>query len=322
MEPEEDNIIEPEKDNVKEPETDNVAKPEADNTIEPEKDSVKGPETYNVREPERDEIIESVTGKKISGRTITLISVAAFIVLFIIYYSVMMALSPGKKYAELRNEFGIDTTEKSRKDNPLFSDSTYLKLLKEKAFLQSRMIMAETDSIYLTLNLSDSTVNLEISGVSVHKAHYSVLEASKIFIKGDDNLTLSLMATPFTIANEWATIKKEPVMIKIAPKDTSEYKPDLMPDTSLTEPVNYILEMTDGTRIYVCQQENDKHEERKSQSRFDLQYRFRDALSCMKSIIRFRIPDYHLYIKIYLPRADAKIIYRAIPRYGQVGLYR
>lgn len=312
MEPEEDNI-EPEKDNIE---------PEKDSIAEPEKGIIAEPETDDAKESQADNIIISESERRISGKIIILISIAAFFVLFIIYYSVMMMLSPGKKYAAIRNEFGIDTTEKNRKDNPLFSDSTYLNLLKEKAFLQSRMIMAETDSIYLTLNLSDSTVNLEISGVSVHQAKYSVMEASKIFIKGDENLILSLMATPFTIANDWATIKKEPVMIKMAPKDTSEYKPDIMPDTSLTESVNYILEMTDGTRIYVCQEETDKHQERKSQSRFDLHYRFRDAMSCMKSIVRFRIPDYHLYIKIYLPRADAKIIYRAIPKYGQVGLYR
>ena len=30
--------------------------------------------------------------------------------------------------------------------------------------------MAETDSIYLTLNMKDSTADLEISGVVVHKA--------------------------------------------------------------------------------------------------------------------------------------------------------
>ena len=34
--------------------------------------------------------------------------------------------------------------------------------------------MAETDSIYLTLNLADSTVNLEISGVSVHSGQRSL----------------------------------------------------------------------------------------------------------------------------------------------------
>jgi len=266
--------------------------------------------------------MEPETENKISGRTIALISIAAVFVLFIIYYSVMMMLSPGKKYSEIRKEFGIDSTEKTRMDNPVFSDSTYLKLLKEKAFLQSRMIMAETDSIYLTLNLSDSTAHLEISGVSVHEAKFSEMETSKIFIKGDENLILSLMANPFTIAKDWATIKKEPVMIKMAPKDTSEYKPDIMPDTSVTEPVNYILEMTDGTRIYVCQQENEKPDDRRSQLHFDREYRIRDAWSCMKSILHFRIPDYHLFIKIYLPRSDAKIIYRAIPKYGQVGLYR
>ncbi len=266
--------------------------------------------------------MEPVTEKKMSGRIIALISALIFLVMFIIYYSIMMMMSPGSKYAEIRNEFGIDSTEQHRKDNPIFSDSTYLKLLKEKAFLQSRMIMAETDSIYLTLNLGDSTAHLEISGVSVHKVKFTGMEASKIFIKGDENLILSLMSRPFTIANDRATIKKEPVMIKMAPKDTSEYKPDIMPDTSITEPVNYILEMTDGTRIYICQQENEKPEDRKSRSRFDFQYRLRDAWSSLKSIVRFRVPEYHLFIKIYLPRSDAKIIYRAIPKYGQVGLYR
>ena len=266
--------------------------------------------------------METETGKKLSGRMIALISVVAFVAAVLIYYSIMMMLSPGKKYSEIRHEFGIDSTEKSREGNKIFSDSTYLKLLKEKAFLQSKMIMAETDSIYLTLNLSDSTANLEICGVTVHSARFTGMEASKIFKKGDENLILSLMSTPFLIARDWATIKKEPVMIKMAPKDTSEYKPDIMPDTSITEPVNYILEMTDGTRIYVCQQELENRADRKSRFRFDMQYRLRDALSCMKSIFKLKIPDYHLYIKIYLPRADAKIIYRAIPKYGQVGLYR
>ncbi|HOW40283.1 MAG TPA: hypothetical protein PL123_07045 [Bacteroidales bacterium] len=266
--------------------------------------------------------METETTGKLSVRRVGLISLAVLIAAFFVYYSIMMMLSPGRKYASIRDEFGIDSTEKSREGNPVFSDSTYLKLLKEKAFLQSRLIMAETDSIYLTLNLGDSTANLEISGVVVHSVKYSAIEASKIFIKGDENLILSLMANPFTIAKDWATIKKEPVMIKMAPKDTSEYKPDIMPDTSITEPVNYILEMTDGTRIYVCQQEIENGTDRRSRLMFDLQYRLQDAWSSMKNIIAFKVPEYHLFIKIYLPRNDAKNIYRAIPKYGQVGLYR
>ncbi len=265
--------------------------------------------------------MEPETEKKMTGRTKLLISISVFLVLFIIYYSVMMMMSPVRKYTEMRKDSGIDSTEVSRKGNPVYSDSTFLKLVKEKAFLQTRIVMAGTDSIYLTMNLGDSTAHLEISGVSVHKVKFPRMEASKILIKGDENIILWKLSTPFEIARDWSTIKKEPVMIKMAPRDTSEYKPDIMPDTSLTEPVYYILEMTDGTRLYVSQLENDKPQDRRSRFIFDLRYRMSDAWNSIKSVIRFRIPEYRLFIKIYLPRSDAKIIYRAIPKNGQIAIY-
>ena len=118
--------------------------------------------------------------------------------------------------------------------------------------------MAQTDSIYLTINLADSSMNLEISGVVVHSAKMRSFKASRYSHNGNENIVYSMLSTPLTIASDLATIRKEPVMIKMAPKDTSEYKPDIMPDTSITEPVNYILEMTNGTRIYVYQEENEK----------------------------------------------------------------
>ena len=82
-------------------------------------------------------------------------------------------MSPVRKLAAIKNEFGVKPTENSVIDERIFSDSAYLMLLKEKAFLQSRITMAETDSIYLTINLTDSTANIEISGVVVHKAKMS-----------------------------------------------------------------------------------------------------------------------------------------------------
>jgi hypothetical protein len=150
----------------------------------------------------------------------------------------------------------------------------------------------------------------------------SHVTTSKIFRNRDENLVLSLLASPFTIARDYATIRKEPVMIKMAPKDTSEYKPDIMPDTSITEPVNYILEMTDGTRIYIYQGENDKRSDRINVFLFDLMYRLADAWSSLKRVCVFKVPEYHPFIKMKLPRTDAKIIYRALPRYGQIAVYR
>lgn len=228
--------------------------------------------------------------------------------------------SPAKKLNEIKKEFENKTTGKSDIDERIIKDSAYLKLLKEKSFLQSKTVLAETDSIYMLINLADSTVNIEISGVVVYKAKMSKLQISKILMKSDQNSILSMLATPFTISTSFASIKKEPLMIRMAPKDTSEYKPDIMPDTTITEPVNYILEMSNGVRIYVYQEENMKPVDRMSQFKFDIKDRLRDTWSSLKSVAVLKVPEYHPFIKMKLPRSDAKIIYRAVPKNGQIAV--
>lgn len=260
--------------------------------------------------------------EKQSGINITFKVLIILFPIFLIYYVIMSMMSPGHKMREVQAEYTSKSVIDSTLNKEIFSDSTYLRLLKEKAFLQSRTIMAETDSIYLTINLSDSTSNIEISGVTVHKAKMSHVETSSMLIKGDENIILSILSAPFTIAYSYATIKREPVMIKMAPKDTSEYKPDIMPDTSIVEPVSCVLEMTNGTRIFIYQEEDENGSERRNQFRFDLKLRVRDFWDSFKSVAVFKVPDYHPYIKMRLPRADARIIYRALPKHGQVGVYR
>jgi hypothetical protein len=266
--------------------------------------------------------METETVNKPSGNKIVFLILAIGLVAFLTYYVIMLMLSPGRKIAQIQAEYKAKSLTDSTLDRRIFTDSTYLKLFRDRAFLQSRTVMAATDSIYLTLNLADSSANLEISGVVVHRAKMSEFCASNMLLKGDENIIYNILSSPFTIAASRATIEKDPVMIKMAPKDTSEYKPDIMPDTSITEPVNYILEMTNGTNIFVYQTEVDKSTDRKSQKRFDLIYRRQDAWNSFKSVLMLKVPEYHPYIKLKLPRADAKIIYRAIPRNGQVGIYK
>jgi hypothetical protein len=251
-----------------------------------------------------------------------LIILTILIVAFLIYYSVMSFLSPGRTLDRISNEYAMKQDEKTKIDGKIISDSTYLVKFKEKAFLQSKIALAESDSIYLTLNLADSTANLEIYGVVVHSAKIKDLKMSNILKKGNDYVISSFLSTPFTIESSISTIKKDPLMIKMAPKDTSEYKPDIMPDTSLTEPVNYRLEMTDGTRIYFYQEENEYSADRMNLFRFNFRDRFHEAWNSLKCVAVFKIPEYHLFIRIKVPRADAKIIYRALPRNGQIGVYR
>jgi hypothetical protein len=257
-----------------------------------------------------------------TNRKVIFIIPISIIILFIVYYTVMLMISPARKLDDIRNEFISKSPDKENSDQRILMDSAYLKLLKEKSFLQSRIVMAETDSIYLTINLADSSANIEISGVVVHKAKMSDVKTSRILTSGNENAILSMLAKPFVIDYARSTIKKEPVMIKMAPKDTSEYKPDIMPDTSITEPVNYILEMNGGLRIYVYQKENDKFSERINQLKFDLNDRLNDTWAALKSIAVFKVPEYHLFIKMKLPRSDAKIIYRALPRNGLIAVFK
>lgn len=266
--------------------------------------------------------METENINKSSTLRVVVLIITIPVLLFLTYYTVMSFLSPGRKMAEIKEVYATKKDDKALTDERVFTDSTYLRLFHNKSFLESRIAMAESDSIYLTLNISDSTANLEISGVAVNRSKMSYIEVSKILREGNDHAVLSMLAKPFTISSSVATIMKDPVMVKVAPKDTSEYVADIMPDTSLTEPVSYIFEMTNGTRVYICQEENDKASEEKAIAVFDRKYRMQDAWVNLKSILKFKVPEYHPFIKIRLPRADAKIIYRALPKNGQIGIYK
>lgn len=263
---------------------------------------------------------QTETKKRIPGGIkFSLIFISIAIILFA-YYAVMMSLAPAKCVKNLEKEYAKQLADQDG-DAAIARDADYLRLMKEKSFLQSKIAMAETDSIYLSVDFSDSTANLELSGVVVRNAKMRKFLGSGILMGGNEKLVDAMFSRPLTIESSLATIAKEPIMIKVAPKDTSEYKPNIMPDTTLTEPVYYSLQMNNGMKIFIYQIEEDKEEDRKAFSKFDLDERKQNAKSALKSVASFKVPEYQPYIKIWLPRSDAKIIYRALPRKGQIGIF-
>ncbi|HBC77910.1 MAG TPA: hypothetical protein DCZ51_04730 [Bacteroidales bacterium] len=253
---------------------------------------------------------------------ITIIAIGSFVVLFLAYYSIMLAVSTARKQKELEVKFGLTEVGNDKIDPRFYSDSAFLNLCKEKTFFQSRILMAESDSLYITFNLIDSTANLELCGVKVLQAKMKDLKISKILTHGDSYAVYSLLSSPMTIVNDISTIQKEPIMIKMAPKDTSEFVPDIAPDTSDVEPVNYILYMDNGIKIYVYQMDDTITTNKHKLFFFDLNDRLRYASNSLKSVITLKVPEYHPFIKIRLPKADAKILYRSVPRHGQIAVFR
>jgi hypothetical protein len=266
--------------------------------------------------------METETRKTSNYLLITATIIIIPVIAFVVYYSIMEMRSTSKKMAEISAEYGFAKYEKSKLPQSITTDSTFLSLFREKAYLQSRVAMAETDSVYLTINLHDSLINVEISGVVVHSASIQEIEASKIITSGDEFVITALLSAPLTIVNDTSSIAKIPIIKKIAPKDTSEFKPDAIPDTAFYEPVNYIFETDRGIKIFIYQSEEINEGDNKYRFRFDLRHRIINTKAAMKDILAFRVPEYEPFIKIKIPSADAKIIYRAIPKHGQIGIYR
>lgn len=265
--------------------------------------------------------MENNENGSIPRKKLILIVISSLLLLFLVYFSIMSALAPARKSDEIKTSFGLQQDSEKKLDERLYTDSAYISLLKERAFLQSRISMAGTDSVYMTLNVADSTASLEISGVTVHSAKMNRIRVSSILRSGNHYAISSVLATPMTIVRDFATIRKEPLMIKMAPRDTSEFKPDIIPDTSDYEPVNYIFEMDNGIRIFIYQNTDKVNSDKTRLFFFDLNNRLRNIWSSLKSVARFRVPEYHPFIRIRLQKTDAKILYRAVPRNGQIAVY-
>ena len=246
----------------------------------------------------------------------------SMLLVFMVYYAVMSMLGPAGKIAAINSEYGYRLAENSKTDERIFSDSTFISINREKSFYQARVLMAESDSICLTLNLSDSSAILEINGVKVHEAKVSEIAVSKVFRKADEYSVSAMLAIPSIIENDYATIKKEPVMIKMAPKDTSEYKPDILPDTTNSEAVNCLFEMENGTRLYIYQNVSENAGDGLNLFMFDLNDRLRNIHDNLKSIIGLKVPEFHPSIRIRMAKEDARIIYRALPKHGQIAVFR
>lgn len=256
-----------------------------------------------------------------SDRTAKILAWTVVGILFLVYYTLMSVYAPLKKMELLKHEYGYRQGGNNPLDERIFTDSAYLNLLHEKSFLQSRAAMAATDSVYLSINLSDSTLNLEISGVTVHKAQIGRISISNILGGGNNYIVLSMLSDPLIINKNFSSIRKEPLMIKMAPRDTSEYVPDIIPDTADYEPVNFIMEMENGIRLHIYQEDRLKLGDGLCRSLFDIYHRFRYTAKTFLRVITFRLPDYQPYIKLRIPRSDAKIIYRALPEKGQIAVY-
>lgn len=255
------------------------------------------------------------------SRKIFLVSIGlfAFLFLLLIYYISMTALSTIRWVDEVNREYRPQAGKET--ETELLNNSRYVQLQNQIAFTKARLKMAQTDSIGLSLNLPDSTISLEISGVTVTNVK---IEKQRISgsIYAVDHAALALMfSQPLRISEMVATIEKEPIIEKIAPRDTTEANQTAdIPQALKHDPVFFELTLNNGLKLRVLQSETSDKEERSSRFWFNFRRATHKALGNIKSLIRFEVPEYSPEILIMIPGAKARAIYRAIPEKGLVSV--
>ncbi|MDZ4205383.1 MAG: hypothetical protein U1C46_11280 [Bacteroidales bacterium] len=244
-----------------------------------------------------------------------------FIAVFILFYFIMSAMATLRWVKNFNKEYTFEAPDSDPLDPRLFSDSAFISLQKQLSFSQARLDMAHPDSIGLSINLANSTMNLEIEGVTVHTTHIISYRVSRSIYGLDHYALARMLSEPLLISESSATIPKEPIMVKKAPKDTIEATlPDIMPDTSTVVPVFFRLSFKNDFQLLVLQEETIMSMQMRKRFVFLCRIRFANAWKAIKDVIRFRVPTYSPEIRIIIPSSDARIIYRALPENGMAAL--
>lgn len=233
----------------------------------------------------------------------SLIVMLAALIVFIIVL-VIVNIEPISEISKFNEKYGSSST---------ISDPQILSLMEKEAFLLSRLEMANTDSICLTLNLHDSTLNLEISGVVVHSSKLLKIEKSRFLDKTNAVAKINWLKSPFRTISYEASIPKTPITITIAPRDTieaeqmSKQKQDTIP-----EYITYSL-LLDKDLLIEISQSNDSLPSwaRKTPSFFNKKWDgFKRTAGSLVGIVD---EDYIPKIFVEIPFSEARSIYRAIP---------
>ncbi len=248
------------------------------------------------------------------------IAVAALLMLLIIAYLAISVMSVTRAVQQFDADHFASAAPAEGDTIELCAIPGFMELLRQKALLGACLKMTETDSIGLLVNVRDSLIQLLIRGVPVRSVAIGRYELSPLFSRASPEAVYGMLSSPLLITGTRATFRKDPVSIRIAPRDTSEAVTDIRPDTATVEPVFFTITTNRNVRLCFAQQESSAGADRRAGFFFSLGERLRGIPPFAGAVARLRIPPYEPCIRIWIPRAEAKIIYRAIPREGMIAL--
>jgi len=254
--------------------------------------------------------------------TFNLFKIFIFIILFfafgvIVTFSVLSIISPLKKIEEINNKYTDENIDIKFRE-ALFNNDLF-RLKKEEAFIKARLLMSENDSINLSIDIPDSLIAIEIKGTNIYSIHIKKVQICNVLNHIDRSALINYLGSPFCILQEKATILKEPLIIKKAPKDSIEAnRNNVQQDTLDPKTVVYHFYTDKDLMINIKQSED---LDIINSFKFQFDYNRQISNIQLKKLIRFKIPDYIPWINLEVDKKEAIAIYRALPEHAFISIH-
>ncbi len=257
------------------------------------------------------ESFDSLFVKKKTGVKLFLIIFSVFI---LVITGIYMYFSVGA--VRSRMELAKTKVEGIASVNPALID-----LMKDKAWVESRLKMASGDSIGLSIDLKKHLIQLELEGVVVMSSKIRDYSTSGFFKRMNGNVYFDVFGSPLVIQRFESSIEKNPLKIIKAPKNAEEAeqavtKQDSIPEENVFWTVK--LDRDIDLNIQGIDSVSDALSSYKLGKGFEFKRDLKNIANSFQYILRFQKPKYTPEILISIPENEAKAILRALPRNASV----
>lgn len=193
-------------------------------------------------------------------------------------------------------------------------------LMKQKAWVESRLKMAAGDSIGLSIDLENLTIQMELKGVVLMKSKIRDYSTSGFFKQMEGNVYFSMFGTPLTIERYESSIEKNPFKIVQAPKSVEEAEAVKTVKDTIRYEVFWTVQLDRDFELNIqgIDSLSDAQSGYKLGKGFEFKRDLKNIGKAFQQIIRFKKPVYTPEILISIPENEAKAILRALPRKASV----
>jgi hypothetical protein len=233
--------------------------------------------------------------------------------LVILFYLTVTVAAPIRKVNEL-NKIATSDSVYMKKYSAIARYSGLLPLVKEKAYREAQVDLAQQDSIGLIINFKNSTASLMLKGVNIQTSKIVDYKRDKVFDGIEAPAFRKLFSRPLHNTRDFSTFVKEPIVIKKAPKDTIEAMRMLtLPVLPPIEPAYVSFDLDRGIKLIMIQDSIKTAEEKILEKQFKSDLRKQIYGDIFSGFLDLKKPKYTPTVIIKLSGKDVRSIYRALP---------